>query len=78
MYLYLAQSKLPETKLAIRKVETLVARNILLSTSFFKLVTELGKESAVLTVPKSYADVIIIFYQESLFSGHHGITKTHL
>ena len=40
LYLYLAQNKLPNTKSAIRKVEKLVERYILLDSLLFKLVTK--------------------------------------
>ena len=39
LYLYLAQNKVPNTKSAIRKVEMLAERYILLDSLLFKLVT---------------------------------------
>ena len=39
VYLYLAQNKLPSTKIAIQKVEMLAERYILLDSLLFKIVT---------------------------------------
>ena len=50
IYLYLSQNKLPVSKAAIRKVETLEERYILLVSLLFKITPE--KESAVLAVPE--------------------------
>ena len=50
IYLYLSQNKLPTSKAAIRKVEMLMERYILLD-SLFKTAPE--KESAVLAVPET-------------------------
>ena len=49
IYLYLSQNKLPTSKAAIRKVETLAERYILLDSLLFKITPE--KETAVLAVP---------------------------
>ena len=57
IYLYLLQSKLPTSKAAIRKVETLAERYILLDSLLFKITPE--KETAVFVVPETYADKII-------------------
>ena len=75
-YLYLSQNKLPTSKTAIRKVETLAERYILLDSLLFKITPE--KETAVLAVPETCADKIITLYHPSLFAGHHGVTKTYL
>ena len=76
IYLYLSQNKLPSSKAAIGKVETLAERYILLDSLLFKITPE--KESAVLVVPKTCADKIITLYYSSLFAGHQGVIKTYL
>ena len=68
IYLYLSQNKLPTSKAAIRKVETLAVRYMLLDSLLFKITPE--KETAVLTVPETCADEIITLYHSSLFAGH--------
>ena len=52
LYLYLTQNKLPNTKLAIRKVETIAERYILLDLLLFKLITTPEKETALLPIPE--------------------------
>ena len=47
IYLYLAQNKLPSSKSAIRKVEALVEKYILLDSLLFKTISTLDKEMAV-------------------------------
>ena len=59
IYLYLAQNKLPTSKAAIGKTETLAERYILLDSLLFKITPE---ETAVLTVPETCADKIITLY----------------
>ena len=49
-YLYLAQNKLPTSKAAVRKVETLAEWYILLDSLLFKITP--GKETAVLRFQK--------------------------
>ena len=68
IYLYLVQNKLPTSKAAIRRVETLAERYILLDSLLFKLTPE--KETAVLAVPEMYTDKIITLHHSSLFVGH--------
>ena len=75
-YLYLSQNKLPTSKTAVRKVETLAERYILLDSLFFKITPE--KESAVLAVPETCTDKIITLLHSSLFAWHQGIIKTYL
>ena len=60
IYLYLSQNKLPTSKAAIRKVEMLAERYILLDSLLFKITTE--KETAGLAVPETCADKIITLY----------------
>ena len=70
LYLYPAQSKLPYTKSAIRKVEMLGERCILLDSLLFKLLTTPEKETALLALPEICVDRIITLYHSSLFAGH--------
>ena len=72
----MSQNKLPTSKTAIRKVETLAERYILLESLLFKITPE--KESAVLAVPETCIDKIIPLYHPSLFAGHQGVIKTYL
>ena len=76
LYLYLSQNKLPSSKPAIRKIETLVEKYVLLDSLLFRISSE--KETAVLTVPETCADKIITLYQKSLFAGHQRVIKTYL
>ena len=62
IYFYLEQNKLPNTKEAIRKVETLAKRYILLDSLLFKLVTMPEKETALLAIPAIYVEKIISLY----------------
>ena len=76
IYLYLSLNKLPSSKAAIRKVEMLAERYILLDSLLFKITPE--KESSVLAVSETCADKIITLYHSSLFAGHQGVMKTYL
>ena len=76
IYLYLAQNKLPTSKAAIRKVETLAEWYILLDSLFFQISPE--KETAVHAVPETCTDKIITLYHSSLFAGHQGVIRTYL
>ena len=78
IYLYLAQNKLPSSKTAMRKMEKLAERYILLDSLFFKISTTPKKEAAVLAIPETCIDSIIALYHSSLFAGHQGIIKTYL
>ena len=78
IYLYLAQNKLPSSKAAIRKIEGLAEKYILLDSLLFKISTTPEKETAVLAIPKMCVDSIIALYHSSLFAGHQGIIKTYL
>ena len=78
IYLYLAQNKLPSTKAAIRKVETLAERYILLDSLLFKVTPTPEKETALLAIPEICAEKIITLYHSSLFAGHQGVIKTYL
>ena len=78
LYLYLAQNKLPNTKMDICKVEMLAERYILLDSLLFKLVTTPEKEMALFAIPEICADKIITLYHLSIFTGHQGVIKTYL
>ena len=78
IYLYLGQNKLPSTKSAIRKVEALAEKYILLDSLLFKIISTPEKETAVLAIPDMCTDKIFTFYHSSLFAGHQGIIKTYL
>ena len=65
LYLYLSQNKLPSSKLAIKRIETLTEKYILLDSLLFKITPE--KETAVLAVPETCIDKIITLYHSSLF-----------
>ena len=65
IYLYLVQNKLPTSKAATRKVETLAERYTLLDSLWFKIMPE--KETAVLAVPEVCTDKIITLHHSILF-----------
>ena len=73
LYLYLSQ---PSSKVAIKRIETLSEKYILLHSLLFKINPE--KETAVLAVPETCIDTIITLYHLSLFTGHQGVIKTYL
>ena len=76
IYLYLSQNRLPSSKVAIKRIEVLAERFILLDLLLFKITPE--KETAVLSVPETCIDNIITLYHSSLFVGHKGVIKTYL
>ena len=76
IYLYLSQNKLPSSKAAITKTETLAEQCILLDSLLFKITPE--REAAVLAIPEMCADMIIALYHSSLLVGHQGVIKTYL
>ena len=65
IYQYLAQNRLPSKKSAMRKVEILAEKYILLDSLLFKLTTIPGKEVAILTIPETCADKIITLYHSN-------------
>ena len=75
LYLYLSQNKLPSSKMAIKRIEALAEKYILLDSLLFSVNPE--KETAVLAVPEAYIDKIITLYHSSLFAGHQGVIKTY-
>ena len=76
LYLHLSQNKLPSSKSAIRKLETLSEKYILLDSLLFRILQE--KETVVLAIPETCTDKIITLYHKSLFEGHQGVIKTYL
>ena len=78
IYQYLAQHRLPSKKAAIKKVEILAEKYILLDSLLFKLTTIPGKETALLAIPEMCTDKIITLYHSNLFAGHQGVIKTYL
>ena len=76
IYLYLSQNKLPSSKAAIKRVEALTERYILLDLLLFKTAPE--EETAVLAVPETCVDKIITLCHSSLFVGHQGVIKIYL
>ena len=78
IYLYLAQNKMPSSKTAIRKVEALAEKYILLDLLLFKVVSTPDKEVAVLAMPETCTDKVITLYHSSLFKRHQVVIKTYL
>ena len=78
IYIYLAQNRLPCKKAAIKRVEILVERYILLDSLLFKLTKIPGRETTLLAIPEMCADKIITLYHSNLFAGHQGVIKTYL
>ena len=76
LYQYLLQNKLPSSKSAIKKLEALSEKYVLLDLLIFRVYLE--KETAVLAVPESCTDKIITLYHKSLFAGYQGVIKTYL
>ena len=76
--MFLSQNRLPSSKTAIRKVAMLVEKYILLDSLLFKINFTPVKEMAVLAIPETYVDNIILQYHSSLFAGHQGVIKTYL
>ena len=78
IYLYLAHNRLPSKKAAMKRVELLAERYILLDSLLFKLTTIPGKETAMLAILEICADKIITLYHSNLFVGHQGVIKMYL
>ena len=72
------QNRLPNKKAAIKGVEILAERYILLDSLLFKLTTNPGRETELLAIPEMCADKIIMLYHSNLFAGHQGVIKTYL
>ena len=76
IYQFLSQSKLPHSKMAIKKLKALSERYILLDSLLFRIFPD--KETTVLAIPETCTDKIITLYHKSLFAGHQGVIKTYL
>ena len=76
LYLYLLQNKLPTSKSAIRKLETLSEKYVLLDSLLFRIAPEKG--TVVLAIQETCADKIITLYHKNSFAGHQGVIKTYL
>ena len=70
IYIYLAHNRLPSNKVAMRRVEMLAEKYILLDSLLFKLTMIPIKETALLAIPEVCADKIITLYHSNLFAGH--------
>ena len=78
IYLYLTHNRLPNKKAAMKRVDLLAEKYIMLDSLLFKLTTIPGKETAFLAIPEICADKIIASYLSNLFAGHQGVIKTYL
>ena len=78
IYHYLAQNRLPSKKAAMKRMEILAEKYIVLDSLMFKLTTIPGGETALLAIPETCADKIITLYHSNLFVGHQGVIKTYL
>ena len=76
IYQYLLQNKLPSSKLAIKKLEALSEKYVLLDSLLFRIYPE--RDTAVLVIPETCVNKIITLYHKSLFTGHQGVIKTYL
>ena len=76
LYQYLLQNKLPSSKSAIKKLEALSEKYVLLDSLLFRVYPE--KETVVLAIPEMCTDKITTLYHKSLFAGHQGVIKTYL
>ena len=69
---------MPNKKAAMKRVELLAEKYIMLDSLLFKLTTIPGKEAALLAIPETCADKIITLYHSNLFAGHQGVIKMYL
>ena len=76
LYLHLSQNKFPSLKSAIKKLEALAERYVLLDSLLFKISSQ--KEYAVLSILETCIDDIITLYHKCLFAGHQGVIQTYL
>ena len=74
IYQQLLQNKLLHSKLAIRRLEALLEKYVLLDSLLFRIYPD--KETAGLAYWK-HAQIITL-YHKSLFAGHQGVIKTYL
>ena len=69
---------MPSSKVAIRKVEALAEKYILLDSLLFKIISSPDKETTVLATPETCTNKITTLYHSSLFAGHQGVIKMYL
>ena len=67
---YLLQNELWSSRSAIKKLEALLEKYVLLDSLLFRIYPE--KETVVLAIPEICTDKIITSYHKSLFAGHQG------
>ena len=67
IYISLTHNRLPSKRVAMRRVEMLAEKYIMLDSLLFKLTTIPGKETALLAIPEVCADKIITLYHSNLF-----------
>ena len=79
IYLYLAQNTLPRSKSAIRRIETLSEKYLLLDDLLFKISkSETEYPEPKLCIPESCVDAILDLYHSSILAGHQGTLKCFL
>ena len=69
---------MPSNKTAVKKIEVLAEKYILLDLLLFEIIPNLDKEATVLAVPEVCDDKIITLYHSCLFTGHKGVIKDYL
>ena len=74
LYQYLLQNKLLSSRSAIKKLQAISEKYVLLDSLLFRICPE--KETAVLAIPETCTDKIITLYHKNLFAGHQGVIKT--
>ena len=62
IYLYLAQNKLPSTKMAVQRVNSLAEKYIILDSLLLKTITTPEKETALLAISENHADKKLLPY----------------
>ena len=73
IYLYLAKNTLPRSKSAIRRIETLSEKYLLLDDLLFKISkSETEYPEPKLCIPESCVDAILDLYHSSILAGHQG------
>ena len=75
LYQYLLQNKLLSSKSAIKKLQAISEKYVLLDSLLFSICPK--KETAVLAIPEMCTDKIITLYHKSLFAGHQGVIKMY-
>ena len=76
LHQYVLQNKLLSSKSAIKKLQAISEKYVLLDSLLFRICPE--KETAVLAISETCTDKIITLYHKSLFAGHKGVIKMYL